>query len=514
MNCRNSVTLWLVPALATILLPQVFVYGEDWPMFGRDNTRNAVSPEKNPPLTWNVNKPEKNIRWSADLGRQSVGAPVISGGFVWVGTNTRKGKDASVIKCFAEKDGKLLYEYVSPRLAGSRNGGGIHDYQHVSMSSSPLVERDRLWFLTNRWEVVCLNIAPLRKKTGQPTVVWKLDLIKELNVFPIRPQECAEHVPVCSICGYKDNLYVITGNGVDPSAENSKGSPKAPSLVCLKKRSGQVVWQDNSPGNNLHSGQWASPTVIEVNGKAQVVAPQGDGWVRSFDAMTGKKLWELDTNPVADRWQNNNWETWNNVLATPVFYKNRIYIANGRHDILMMAHRGHLNPGWIYCIDPTKRGNISYELDKGNGRAVPNPNSGVVWRFGGINPKAKNRFDLPRFHFGCTTSTLAVRDNLVIAAESRGWVHCLDATTGKKYWTHDLRTNICSSPLIVDRKVYVASEDGDLFLFELAKRKHILADLDDLYMEDVIRCSPVYANGTLYITTNTKLFAIRNSEKK
>ena len=102
----------------------------------------------------------------------------------------------------------------------------------------------------------------------------------------------------------------------------------------------------------------------------------------------------------------------------------------------------------------------------------------------------------------------------MIAAESRGWVHCLDATTGKKYWTHDLRTNICSSPLIVDRKVYVASEDGDLFLFELAKRKHILADLDDLYMEDVIRCSPVYANGTLYITTNTKLFAIRNSEKK
>src|SRR5215831_20540526 len=27
-------------------------HGADWPMFGRDGTRNAVSPEKGPPLAW------------------------------------------------------------------------------------------------------------------------------------------------------------------------------------------------------------------------------------------------------------------------------------------------------------------------------------------------------------------------------------------------------------------------------------------------------------------------------
>lgn len=61
-------------------------------MFGRDRTRNAVSPEKNPPTWWQPEvrdekgkllKPSKNIRWSVPLGQTSYGDPVVVDGMVW-----------------------------------------------------------------------------------------------------------------------------------------------------------------------------------------------------------------------------------------------------------------------------------------------------------------------------------------------------------------------------------------------------------------------------------------------
>src|SRR5688572_24024752 len=73
---------------------------DDWPMLGRDSTRNAVSREKNPPLDWRVGVPVRpagkrqpaqeaivgvNIRWSAELGMNCHSAPVVQRGTVWIG---------------------------------------------------------------------------------------------------------------------------------------------------------------------------------------------------------------------------------------------------------------------------------------------------------------------------------------------------------------------------------------------------------------------------------------------
>src|SRR5262245_65383611 len=71
---------------------------EDWPMFGRDRTRNAVSPEKGAPADWQVETrdkktPARNILWSAKLGSISMGGPVISNGLIWIGTNNSSPRD-------------------------------------------------------------------------------------------------------------------------------------------------------------------------------------------------------------------------------------------------------------------------------------------------------------------------------------------------------------------------------------------------------------------------------------
>ena len=191
----TCLSLLLFVMILSIPIP---IRGEDWPMFGRDGTRNPVSPEQRSPTSWEIgteddSKPpqrikrtQRNIKWSANLGTMTFGDPVVSNGMIWVGTNNgypsedRGRVDASVLACFRESDGKLLYRYVSPRLEQGR----VHDWPYASMASSPLIENNRIWFVTNRAEVVCLDIAPLRRDGGDPKPLWKVDLIGQFGVFP------------------------------------------------------------------------------------------------------------------------------------------------------------------------------------------------------------------------------------------------------------------------------------------------------------------------------------------
>ena len=63
-----------------------------WPMWGGTPDRNMVSAMKGLPTTWDV-KSKKNIKWIAELGSQTYGNPVVSGGIVLVGTNNEAMKD-------------------------------------------------------------------------------------------------------------------------------------------------------------------------------------------------------------------------------------------------------------------------------------------------------------------------------------------------------------------------------------------------------------------------------------
>ena len=494
-----------------ILLASSPLPAEDWPMFGRDGTRNAVSPETGPPTEWAVSFPDgreadRNVRWKADLGNTSCGSPIVSGGLVWVCTNNERprdpaqAKDASSLMCFDARTGAFLWQHLSPRL-----GGRVHDWTFSSMASPPLIEGGRLWTLTSRWEVLCLDITPLLDRTGVPRELWKLDLRRELGVFGRSPSMALNMR--CAIASYRGFVYVITGNGVDENWRDVP-APQAPALVCLEKETGKLVWSDNSPGGNILSVQIASPLVAEVNGRAQVVAPLGDGWIRSFDALTGRRIWEFDANPKGSVYP----QTRNELLAAPVLYEGRIYFGTGQG-----AEHGE-GPGLLWCIDPAKEGDVSEELDDGPAasppgerRAVggprkskPNPNSAVVWKFDRIPPAAGAK---PRMEdrMNRTCSSVAIADGLVIAADFSGFVHCLDARTGRRLWVHDAEDTIYGSPLICDGKVYVGAQGSTLDILALSREKRLLARRD---FGQFIYCSPVYANGLLYVATRTTLYAI------
>src|SRR5207253_10356125 len=106
-----------------------------------------------------------------------------------------------------------------------------------------------------------------------------------------------------------------------------------------------------------------------------------DLWIRAVDPANGKLLWKFDCNPKDAEYELAGRGTRSDFIATPVIYKNRVYIGVGQDP----EH----NPGvgHLWCIDMTKKGDVSPELVTDNAVFPPktkkNPESAAVWHYGG-----------------------------------------------------------------------------------------------------------------------------------
>jgi outer membrane protein assembly factor BamB len=234
----------------------------------------------------------------------------------------------------------------------------------------------------------------------------------------------------------------------------------------VNKATGKLVWSDNSPGSRILHGQWSSPSVGTIGGVVQLVSAQGDGWVRGFEAATGRKLWEFDANPKDAVWP----KTRNDLIATPVIAGDRVYIGTGQD-----PEQGE-GIGSFHAIDATRRGDITQ--------------SGRVWRFGDIRR---------------TVSTAAVFEGLVYISDFSGFLYCLEAESGKELWKHDLFSAVWGSPMVADGKVYLGDEDGDVVVLALGREKRLLAEPN---MGGSVYGTVTPARGTIFLNTQSRLFAI------
>jgi outer membrane protein assembly factor BamB len=462
--------------LAVIAVPSSYRAGEpgtgNWPMWGGTPDRNMVSNMKGLPGEWDI-KTKKNVKWVAKLGSQSYGNPVVADGMVFVGTNNEllrdpnQGGDRGVLMAFRESDGEFMWQQTHVKLESGR----ANDWPFQGVASSPLVVGDRLYYVSNRGVVFCLDTQGFRdgendgavkdEKLTRPVdadVVWAFDMMEQVGSYP---HNLSNSSPVL----WNDRLFVSTSNGQDESHVHVP-SPRAPSVIALGKDNGDLLWEDNSVQDRILHGQWSTPSVGTIGGVVQVISAQGDGWVRGYEAATGKKLWEFDTNPKNAVWP----RTRNEVIATPVVYKDRVYIANGQD-----PEHGE-GVGHFYAIDGTKRGDITQ--------------SGLVWHYEKIRR---------------SISTAAITDDLVYIADFSGFLHCLDVNTGKEYWVHDVLAAVWASPFVADGKVYLADEDGDVVVLQHGKEKKVLAEIN---MGSAVYATPVPAHGTLFINNRNELYAL------
>jgi len=443
----------------------------DWPMWGGTPDRNMVSNMKGLPAEWDV-KTKKNVKWVADLGSQTYGNPVVAGGMVFVGTNNeamrdpKQPGDRGVLMAFKEETGEFLWQQTHEKLASGR----ANDWPYQGVASSPLVDGNKLYYVSNRGVVWCLDIngfsdgnqGPVKdeKLTGphDADVLWSFDMMEEVGSYP---HNMSNSSPVM----IGNLILVSTSNGQDESHVHIP-SPKAPAIIAIDKVTGELAWEDNSVQDRILHGQWSTPSVGKIGGVDQVVSAQGDGWVRGYEAISGKKLWEFDTNPKDSVWP----KTRNEVIGTPVIYEDKVYIANGQD-----PEHGE-GVGHLYCIDATKRGDIT--------------TSGKVWQYDKIRR---------------SISTASIADGLLYIPDFSGFLHCLDAKTGQVYWTHDMFAAVWGSTLVVDGRIYLGDEDGDVTVLQAGKTKKVLGEMN---MGSAVYATPVPAHGRLFLNNRNQLFAL------
>lgn len=450
----------------------------DWLMWGGKPDRNMVSLEKNIPAKWDVKK-GTNIKWATGLGSQTYGNPVVTNGKVIVGTNNnghlRPGIDGDkgVVVCLDEKTGKLLWQATHDKLPTGR----VNDWPEQGICSTAYVSDGKIYYVSNRAEVVCVdpegmhngNDGPYKNEQYKDVMdadfIWTYDMIDELDAFP-------HNLATCSPVGWKDYLFISTSNGVD-EGHLVIPEPDAPDFICLDKNTGKLLWDKNYTKGKVLHGQWSSPACGVIGGREQVIFGAGDGWIYSLDMKTGDMIWKFDMNPKDSKWVLGGRGTRNAIIATPVIHDDSVFLCVGQDP----EHGEGI--GHLYRIDATKTGDVT--------------ESGRIWQVGGED-------------FKRSMSTVSIVDDLLYASDLSGFLYCMDAKTGKKYWSHDTFAAIWGSPYYVDGKIMLGTEDGEVLVFENSRTKKQIATND---MLNSVYTTPVVANGTLYITNRNKLFAIQ-----
>jgi outer membrane protein assembly factor BamB len=511
----------------------------DWSQWCGRQDRNMVSGATGLPDSFEEVRgskprpgPLRNVKWVARLGEAIYGSPVVAGGRVYIGgcESGMGGDDAiGVLWCFRESDGAPLWKLRSPYIAKLYN-------RSFGITSTPTVEGDRVYLLGHLGEVLCLNahglaqgnsgpfkdeesllavgreklkdeLAPdgnrvLAYSRGTPEklgptdadVVWRFDMIKEVRCWPFNAQNAALlirgdclYVPTCSVFDRRPH----EGPTIVPPDEWKKKYHRktydSPNLIVLDKRTGTLLAADETGAfeESFH-GAHSSPALGRIAGRELLVWCSGRGVCYAFDpdfaARTDgkparlKTVWRFrcvdaatyDANSLDKRPKQKV-----EIVASPVIYHNRVYVAVG-NDLRDAGRRAP--PGRLVCIDATGTGDITA--------------TGKVWSLDDMRS---------------SSSTVAIAGGLLYAADASGMVYCIDADTGRVYWTQQTSA-IWASPLAADGKVFIPTYNSGLLVMAAGKRKRIIAQSPS---QSHMVSSPAVAHGVVYVANQQYLYALQ-----
>ncbi|MHC4842169.1 MAG: outer membrane protein assembly factor BamB family protein [Planctomycetota bacterium] len=489
-------------AFLNIISINSIVVASEQCQWGQQYSRNMISAETELP---DIFDPAigKNIKWTAFLGSKTYSSPVVSRGKVLIGTNNDKPRDPrhkgdrGVLLCLNEADGSFCWQLVVPKIKEDI----YKDWPGVGMVSTATIEEDRVYMVTNRGQVLCLDLDGFSNGNDGPfleesahmaennyrhyeltdkdaDIIWLFDLPLEVGVYP----HDAAHGSIL-IDGHF--LYVNTSSGLN-SGHDAVRSPKAPTLIVLEKKTGRWIAKENEGiGPDIFHSAWSSPALGIVNETELIFYGGANGVVYAFepikslpaekDILSLNRVWLFDCDPRAPKenvhkYVGNRRESPSIIESMPVFYNDCVYVTVGG-DIWWGK-----KTAWLKCIDATLSGDITEQ--------------GHIWSYA--------------LDEHCV-STPSIFDGLVFFADCGGKVHCIDAKSGQHYWTHQTKGEIWSSTLVADGKVYVGSQRGDFWILKASKEKKILSSVT---LDSDIIGVPAAVNKTLYVSTMTKLYAI------
>ena len=438
--------------LILVLIGCAAAHAQNWPGF-RGPGASGVADGKPIPMTWDLES-GRNVLWKAKLPGLAFSSPIVWGNRI----------------------------YLTTAVSDDPKDFRVGSYGDVE----PSADRAR-----HTWKVLALDAAtgkPIWEQTAHTGVPKSRRHTKNTQASPT-PVTDGKYVVAWfgseglfaytadgKLAWKKDLGVLSSGWFFDPDYEwGVAASPilyngmvilqcdiqKGSFLAAFDVATGAEKWR--TPREELPS--WGTPNVFEGKDGAELVTNATKA-IRAYDPATGKQLWILTG-------KNFNSET---TASTPVFDGGLIYISNGYPP---------MQP--VFAIRGGARGDISLEPGKTS-------NDAVAWS----HPRGGTRSPTPLVYGG-----------LLYTVGENGILTVYDAKTGEIAYRQRIAQSGSSahsaSPIAANGRIYIASEDGDLYVIA-AGRKFEMLGVNK--MGEWMMATPAIANGVLYVRTATHLVAV------
>jgi len=417
-------TLLIAAVLLIFATPDRFATGDDgWPQFRGPKSNNVASDSAKPPVTWSESK---NIVWKLPTALRGWSSPVLAGDVAVMTEATPDGKEMDAFAVDL-RDGKILWR---EQIFTNESVAEIHIMNSYA-SPSPVTDGKNVWVSFGSYGTACLDL-----QTGKQ--VWAR------RDFP------CEHYRGPGSSPYLDSSgrLFMHFDGFDLQY-----------VVALSASDGKLIWKqdrdiDYGTDNGDQMKAFCTPTMIEVNGRQQLISPTSKATI-AYDPINGDELWRV----LYDEFS---------ATGQPFYDGKTLYVNTG----FGKAH--------LLAIDPTGTGDIT--------------DTHVKW----TAPKG----------IGSKSSQL-LHDGLIYNVHDAGVASCLDASSGEEVWSERLGGQFSASPLMAGGHIYLFDHDGAGYVIEPGRKFKLIAKNT---LNDGCMASPVPTGDALVVRTRTALYRIEKKE--
>ena len=436
--------------VSIVLLAFTFstVAAQNWPQF-RGPGASGVAEGSPQPVKWDAST-QQNVRWKTVIPGLSHSSPVVWGNKVFVMTAVSSGKDETRFGLFGDvapvkDDPKHTYKVY----AIDKQKGTIL-WERVAWEGIPKIKRHpksthaaSTPVTDGKYLIALFGSEGLYAYDLNGKLLWKQDIgVLDAGWFyDVDYQWEYGSSPII----YK-NLVIV-------QADIQKDS----FIAAYDIKNGKLVWK--TPRQGELPG-WGSPTVYEGKTRAELVTA-GAKAVRGYDPMTGKELWTLG--PMAE-------------IATPTPF--------AAHDLIFVTS-GYRPIQPIYAIKPGASGDLTLK-DKQTSSEF------IAW--------SKDRG-------GPYMPTPIVYGDLLYTCSNQGVLTAYNAKTGERVYQERVGGTggaFTASPVASDGKIYLSSEDGDVFVVKAGPKYELLAKNP---VGEVMMATPAISDGLVIVRTVSHLYA-------
>jgi outer membrane protein assembly factor BamB len=439
-----SITFCLSVGAGAVSLAQA----QNWPQFRGPGATGVVEGQTSA-VSWDAAK-SVNTRWKTAIPGLAHSSPVIWGDKIFVTTSihsapkdeTRYGAygDVAPVKGDLKHTWKV---YALDKLTGKIL------WEQIASEGIPKVMRhpksshaDSTPVTDGRYLVALFGSEGLFAYDLKGKLLWKQNLGVLDSGWFYDPDYQWEHGSSPII--YKD-LVII-------QADVQKNS----FIAAYSLKNGKLVWKTERD----EISSWGTPTIYEGKTRAELVT-NGSKAIRGYDPATGKELWRLTPNSEV-------------TTPTPFAAHDLIFVTSGYRII---------QP--IYAIRPGANGDITLKDDKASSDAI-------AW--------SKKRG-------GPYMPTPIVYGDLLYACSNGGVLTAYKAVTGEQVYQERLGGKggaFTASPVASDGKVYLSSEDGEVFVVKAGPKHELLATNP---VGEVMMATPAISGGLVIVRGVHHLFA-------